>query len=326
MKNDSTYHYRIDNPTERQILIGYRVLLSISVLIGDSLILVGSLRYNAIKLHKIIVIFVQHMAVADFMVTLFGIIPGAVSLEANGWILGDTACYISYIFNDSSAIFQSLITTAIAISKMLIVLYPLRAAHLSPKAGQVSAICIWLLSITFPAVAVLKGRDGVFFDYIVYSCDFSTNSTGWTKTELDIFDTAIGTITLTSLLGTVIGSIALLVIAKRFTSGRPGGLQWQGVLAILLTAAAHVLLVLPLSLYLISRAFTKEHITSLSRWGYWITQLGSLINFYILGLSLPSFRDFLKSRIFRRVVLMLGRNNEEETSETEGATKTSFIR
>ena len=104
MKYDNTTQYKIDDLTERQILIGYRGLLTVSSLIGDSLILVGSLRYNAIKLHKIIVIFVQHMAVADLLLTVFGIVPGAVSLAANDWILGDVLCYLSYFFKDTCAV------------------------------------------------------------------------------------------------------------------------------------------------------------------------------------------------------------------------------
>ena len=117
LKNESspycTTSYKIDNPTEREILIGYKVLLSASTLIGDSLILVGSLRYNAIKLHKILVIIVQHMAVANILMSLFSIIPSAVSLAVNDQILGHGTCYLTYFFNDGLALVQCLLTGAI---------------------------------------------------------------------------------------------------------------------------------------------------------------------------------------------------------------------
>ena len=134
--------YKIDNLTERQILIGYRILLSVSTLIGDTLILVGSIRYNAIKLHKIIVIFIQHMAVADILTIIFSIIPGAVSLEANEWVLEKWTCYLTYFFNDSLAAVQCLITGAIAMSKLLIVKYPLRAISFSADAAKIAVMCI----------------------------------------------------------------------------------------------------------------------------------------------------------------------------------------
>ena len=93
----------------------------------------GSLRYNAIKLHKIIVIFVQHMAAADILMTIFSIIPGALSLATNAWILGDQICYLNYFLNSCLAEVQVLVTSAITISKMLIVKYPLRAMHFPQK-------------------------------------------------------------------------------------------------------------------------------------------------------------------------------------------------
>ena len=92
MRHDNYTLYGIQDRTERQLLIGYRSLISVSSLIGDTLILVGSLRYSAIKLHKILVIFIQHIAVADLLFVTFGVVPGAVSLAANDWILGEVMC------------------------------------------------------------------------------------------------------------------------------------------------------------------------------------------------------------------------------------------
>ena len=199
--------YKIDNPTDRQILIGYRILLSVSTLIGDTLILVGSIRYNAIKLHKIIVIFVQHMAVADILTIIFGIIPGAVSLEVNEWILGKSTCYLIYFFNDCLAAVQCLITGAIAMSKLLIVKFPLRAISFSTNAAKIAVICIWITGSIFPAVAIAYDIHGVFFSYVVYICDYSSPYAKWSKIGYMIYVSTIGIVSLTSILGTVISCI-----------------------------------------------------------------------------------------------------------------------
>ena len=317
--------YKIDNLTERQILIGYRILLSVSTLIGDTLILMGSIRYNAIKLHKIIVIFVQHMAVADILTIIFGIIPGAVSLEVNEWILGKSTCYLIYFFNDCLAAVQSLITGAIAMSKLLIVKFPLRAISFSADAAKIAVICIWITGSIFPAVAIAYDIHGVFFSYVVYICDYSFLHNEWSKIAYKIYVSAIGMATLTSILGTVISSVMLLILAKRASDRRSEGLQWQGVLAILLTAAAHFLLAIPLTVYYISRAFTPPNLY-FYRVAWWTSQLGCMVNFYILGLTLPSFREFLKFQVFKKLArvckMIYCTGNEIERSVEEGERET----
>ena len=320
-ENQPNYlQYKIDNPTERQILIGYRILLSVSTLIGDALILVGSLRYNAIKLHKIIVIFVQHMAVADIMVTIFSIIPGAVSLYANKWVFEKWTCYLIYFFNDCLAAVQCLITGAIAMSKLLIVKYPLRAMSFSTDAANIAVMCIWITGSIFPAVAIAQDLHGVYFSYVVYICDYTTDHK-WSKTAHTIYVSAIGMVTLTSILGTVISSVMLLILAKRATDRRNEGLQWQGIFPILLTAAAHFLLALPLAVYYISRAFIQARV-HFYRYSWWISQLGCMVNFSILSLTLPSFREFLKFKILKKLArvykMIYSTSNEVEISVEEG--------
>ena len=300
-ENQPNYlQYKIDNPTERQILIGYRILLSVSTLIGDMLILVGSLRYNAIKLHKIIVIFVQHFAVADIMVTIFSIIPGAVSLYANKWVFEKWTCYLIYFFNDCLAAVQCLITGTIAMSKLLIVKYPLRAISFSTNSAKIAVMCIWITGSIFPITALAQDRNGANFSYIVYVCDYTFNQNNWSSTAQGIYVSTIGIVTLTSILGTVISSVMLLVLAKRSTDRRNEGLQWQGVFPILLTAAAHFLLAIPLAVNYISRAFTQTNLY-FYRYAWWISQLGCMVNFSILGLTPPSFREFLKFQVFKKL-------------------------
>ena len=50
------------------------------------MILVSTLKYNAIKLDKITVVLIQNIAVADLGCAVFRIIPKLSSLIAGGWI------------------------------------------------------------------------------------------------------------------------------------------------------------------------------------------------------------------------------------------------
>ena len=293
MKPDNTTQYKIENLTERQILIGYRVLLSVISLIGDTLILVGSIRYNAIKLHEIIVIFVQPMAVADLLLTLFGIMPSAVILGVNDWILGDVMCYLSYLAEVISLLILFMMTAAIAVAKMLIIKYPLRAMYFSKKAGHITAFFIWIFGLSFPTAALIKDRESVYYDFLIYSCAYMHDKDVWSNTSNKIFDTMFGIAFLVPVAVTVISSAVLLVLAKRATAGRHEGLQWKGVLTVLLTAAAHTLLGLPFTVYYVTPRFNIAH-NDYMRYILWISQLAVIVNFSVISLTVPSFKKFLK--------------------------------
>ena len=127
-------------------------------------------------------------------------------------------------------------------------------------------------------------------------CDYNCVEPVWNSTSYTIFTTSVGVVALITIAGTVISSVVLLVLAKRATVGRSGGLQFQGVLTVLLTAAAHTLLGLPVTVYYVISKIGRDP-TTFYRYGYWIAELVVIVNFYVLGLTLPSFRDYLKTLV-----------------------------
>ena len=236
------------------------------------------------------------MAVADLIQNIFGIIPGAVSLAANDWILGHAMCYLSYFFRDSSGVVICMLTTAMATTKMLVIKYPLRALNFSTRVGRLVVFNIWVAGCIFPAAAIAKDSESVQFGYLLYNCVYTCKDSAWNKTSYTIYTTAVGLFVLTTIGGTVVSSIVLLILARRATAGRPGGLKRGGVLTILLTAAAHTLLVLPAAVYYIITYLGRSQ-TNFYRVAWWTPQLVVVVNFYILGLTLPSFRAFLKGLV-----------------------------
>ena len=312
MKYENYTLYGIHNKTERQLLVGYKSLITISCLIGDTIILVGSLRYKAIKLHKILVIFIQYIAVADLLVTVFNILPGAVSLAANGWILGDIVCYLGFLMNVGSAAAISFLMSALALSKMLIVKYPLKAILFSRKAAHLSACSMWVYSFIFPVIAIVNDRSGVYFSYMVYNCDYSSSRLA--PATRAAFSIVVGISLFTSTAVTVVSSVVLVVLAKRVADRGPGGLQWQGVLTVLLTVMVHTLINLPLSIFYLIQHYCNTFY--LYRYGWYIAILGVVVNFYIFTLTLTSFREFLKSgmRMLAAPLMICSTAREDERS------------
>ena len=59
--------FGIKSEAGRHALAGWLVFVVLSSLLGDSLILLASVKYRAINLHNIIVTFIQHIAVCDLL-------------------------------------------------------------------------------------------------------------------------------------------------------------------------------------------------------------------------------------------------------------------
>ena len=65
----------IHTSTELHLWISFNILVALSSLIGDTIILVGIIRYKATKLHKAVVVVIIHLAVSDLLLTTFETVP-----------------------------------------------------------------------------------------------------------------------------------------------------------------------------------------------------------------------------------------------------------
>ena len=289
--------------SETRLLMTYKILLSVSVLIGDKLILIGSIKYDAIKLHKVLVIFIQQIAVADILLILFSVLPGTVAQAADGWILGQPLCVISYTVNAVTETVICYLVAAIAFSKVLIVKYPLEALSFSNiQAVYLAVIGVWILSFTFPVVMIAK--NGVEFSDVVHNC-IGMFSYSWTSDEEILFDIGVGISVFVGTVVTLVSSLVLIILSRRTLQQNTNSLQWRGILTVLLTAGCHLLFSLPLIAYFIACSVYDRDISGhpdaedflnniLFKYAWNIALLSATINFYVTGLTVSSFRIFLK--------------------------------
>ena len=87
--------YGIKSGPVRYLWAGYLVFVLLSSLIGDTIILIASIRYRAFKLHKVIVVIIQHIAVCDLLVSVTFTTARTISLLVNTNVLGGALCYLS---------------------------------------------------------------------------------------------------------------------------------------------------------------------------------------------------------------------------------------
>ena len=294
--------FAIRSNAERYAWIVFHLFVLLSSLIGDSLILIASIKYRAFKINKLILVTIKHIAVSDLCVTLFIILPRTAALISNGPIYGTVLCksfpLYSYYFGTVGVFQMCAMTTC----KVATLQYPLRTNSLSSRDAQKGCLAIWLSVVSLPAISLFD-REAVF-DYRVYLCEntFKTEIWTWLKPLLTIIYTIIPNVLVTA------STIRLLIMAKQAAARRNRHVNLQGVIAIILVAVFYHVSLLPFAVYNIAESrvadktsfFHKEFF----RMSISFLSLNIISNFYIYSFTIESFRQFLcrlmkrKSRTF----------------------------
>ena len=291
--------YGIDSEPVRYTWISYYLFALTSSLIGDTTILISSIRYKAFKLNKTIVIIIQHIAVCDLILSLIDIFPKVVSIVVDRWIFGTSLCHLSfnarYYFNLTSLLLICAMTT----SKLLLLNYPLRFGTTSSRRAHVLCLACWGTALIVPAIFMIVDRKDIYFSYRSYECDhgFSSDTWKWLKPLVALL------VIFTPNCVVVTTTIKLLVIARRVAHRGRQSLKWQGIMTTVLTATVYCLSVLPYIVYVVGEPLIEVQDKSRSvfftvyfRVAASFLTLNTISNFYIYGLTVHSFRNFILSK------------------------------
>ena len=305
-QNYSNIEFGIRNDVERYTLAVYVFFVFFSSLIGDTLILFASFHKNAFKVNKMIVVFIQHIAVSDLASVFSYGLPNAISLITNSWVLGDGVCYLGpYI---AYMVFPTgmFLIVALTTSKFLLLRYPLRAANWSHMRAHLVCGLIWLFSLIYPLRYLIVDRTDVYFDYRVYNCEYGFTAEIWGK-ELKIPMAILGFISYLLpniiIVITTIPTLKYLIEARTSAKRVQGSVPWQGAMTVALTSAVFCVATIPFAIYATGSPFTKATPTRnfdvhLFRISYFLTQLNLMSNFYIYTLTIRSFRRFFLTKFF----------------------------
>ena len=294
MGNTSFEEHKITDPWERYLLTSYLLIVLLSSLIGDTIILIASVRYNAIKLNKFLVIVMQHIAVCDLLLAISFIFPTIVSLIVDRWIFGDVGGSIRYLVYSACARSNNILVCVLTTSKLLILKFPLRTGNWDENRGNCVCFLVWFVTIAVAGIFHFSSSYRYEFDYIYYAVSGYVTS----KTA-DHFNSAVNVISYIVPMFTIIFSTALILhhlLRARKISQRVGGtLRWQGMVTVAATAAVYSVSVIPLTIVYFCFLTGNGKMSSL-RISYFMSALNIMSNFYIYSLTVLSFRKFLKSR------------------------------
>lgn len=290
----SATEFKIHSNSERYLWAAYHLFVFFSSIIGDSLILYASYQKGAFKLNEFIVIILQHIAFSDLAYAVSSVLPKAVSLIADSWVLGKGMCYSRAYLGHFSFTSGMFLIAFLTTSKLFILKYPMRCQNLTSKRGH--GLCMLITAIAFPPplLYLLLNWDDVDFDYRTYSCEYKC-STKILQT-LIIVSTAISQFVPNMIIITTsIPTLKYIAEARRSAERVRGSVPWQGALTVTLTAAVSCFSNLPffVSYLMAAVSSTGVHNASFRRIAGFLLIMNIMSNFYIYTLTIKSFREFL---------------------------------
>ena len=285
----------IENTAARYAWASYYVFIFISSILGDTTVLIGSLKkYRALRLPKTVVIIIQHIAVCDLLTSLFIILPTTASLIANDWVLGNWLCisqpYIRRHFNGVN----SWLICSMIMTKLLVFLYPFRAQSLKSKHIHIGCAFIWSSVAIVPMLQVFEDKRSkmeIFFSHRYHDCNYKELFASMNK-----FNRLLYLIFLIVFYVLVIAATAYLIVkAHQIAKKGRMSLRWQGLTTTILTATIYCISGLPFVIYFIVGRSNPNiaHHVGFRKLVVASFAVNTISNFYIYCLTVESFRSFV---------------------------------
>ena len=298
--------YGIKNDAERYVYGGWLVFVALCALLGDTVILVSSIKYNAFKIHEIVTAFIQHMAVCDLLTVAGNILPITVSLICDSEGSSSILNYFRFSVNFYLHSVSSFLISAMTLGKLILLIHPLRTVSWSKMQAHKFSAGIWATLTCVPVLHLFIDKDDVVFDYRVYAFMYKYSSKLW-----DILSPIFVLLTffLPNII-TVVSTILLLKEAKAVAREARQTLRWQGIMAVILTAIINTLSLLPIVTYTIVGRILKDphpfH-EEFYRVAYSALYANVLAHFFVMNLTVASFRGLLKSKLRQIAFLLTGK-------------------
>ena len=278
----------------------YHIFVFLSSLIGDSLILYASFQRDAFKFNKFILSIIRHIAACDLIYAVFSVLPSAVSLMANSWLLGRFLCVARFYLGYFSYTTELYLIACLTISKLLLLKHPIRCSHWTEKMGHVTCCLISVAPLPYLTLCAVMDWDDIKFEYKSYTCDGMYSARDWYSLLLSyIFLILNMYVPMLLILIATIPTLVHLVAARKSARRVGANVPWQGALAVVITAIICCLSTFPTIIFenLTALDKTKFGDIKIARTAQFLLIINIMSNFYIYTLTVRSFRRFLQSLI-----------------------------
>ena len=261
----------------------------------------ASIKYKAFNLHKMIVTFIQHIAVNDLLSAVGGVAPTAIAAIFN---VGSSNRFIDFVMTFITyyaATTSAALISALTLGKLLLLKYPLRLRSLSKKYAHKLCTGIWVFCLLVPVQPLLIDKDDVIFDYRVYSSTYTYTSSLW-KIVLPV--NALIFLVIPGV-AVIVSTVLILREAMKIVRETRESLRWQGITTVVLTATVYTTAFLPFTIYFLAEPFVQKDPDNPGKFYLEFRRVakGALLlniisNFFIYSLTVASFRRFLVTKFY----------------------------
>jgi hypothetical protein len=112
----------------------------------------------------------------------------------------------------------------------------------------------------------------------------------------------------------IVTSILILVTARRAASRQRESVRWKGITTVVLTAVVLLVSFLPYNVVWVLSLFAVKYSSTLWRTVFKLNYFNIMANFFIYSLTVPSFREFLKLKMFA-ILSTLRQTNQQRVPQ-----------
>ena len=282
------------SPAERYTLIGWTSITLVCCIIGNTIILLATFRYKAIRLDKTSVVLIKSIAICDLVTGIFTVHPILASLMYGGWPYGTVSCYIYNYLKIPTFISAVLLICGLHLSKLHTLLYPLDALGRNSTRGHKISVIVFLLSFCPSLVQMVIDIRDVAFDYRSFMCIHLSRAPIWKI----ISPVVIGLFMLLPNLIVIGTSIALLRVINKANCRVKHGIR-----TVFYVGFAYIIVNGPVTFHLLflrkfSQFFSAELVlfydNNLFRALSFFTFSNCFLNIFVYYRSVKSFNVFVK--------------------------------
>lgn len=287
--------------TEQTVLLSWTVLGTLVAVTGNTVVLVSSLKYNAIRLDRISIVLIRNLAIADLGHGLY-IMTTVPLIVTQSNVYGDLPCYILSTFSNFSMGASFVFVSALNASKLSTLIFPLQSNMRRYRRGRRISYTIWFLMTVFIVVislpALLPGNLNVIYSSASLRCFSRFYSTGPVSILVPLIAMVF---LLVPLLVVMVTTFWLLGYVARVR-----GINRQAILTLLSISATFLLSCLPTCIFYLFKEVSVQGDKSafwlgvLFRLSVQAVNLNSMANPFIYLITVQSFAGFVKM-IFGRL-------------------------
>ena len=142
-----------DDNITRWGLVTFMVVIIIISLVGNTVVLIGSLKYKVLaSMDQVSIILLENIACTDLIITLISTMVMLTTLVSERWILGAVLCAVSY-FRLYVLFIEMFFITAMSSYRLKIISSPF-SAPLPQRTAKVIVVMVWVFWIVFGVVRV----------------------------------------------------------------------------------------------------------------------------------------------------------------------------